>query len=128
MVELTFAFYLTMKINLLESKAGAFAEIISDEIIIGSVDEALDLMANLGYQGVEKIILYEKNIHPDFFDLKTRLAGEILQKFSNYRMQLFIIGDFEKFTSKALNDFIYESNKGKTVAFVGSIEQVLGTF
>lgn len=36
------------------------AEIISDEIVLSSVDEALDLIGNLGYQGFDKIILHEK--------------------------------------------------------------------
>ena len=39
------------------------------------------------------MIIHEKNITPEFFDLKNRMAGEILQKFSNYRIRLAIVGD-----------------------------------
>lgn len=101
------------------------AEIISDEIILKTKDDALDLMGNLYYQGFEKIILYERNISPSFFDLKNGIAGEILQKFSNYRMQLAIVGDFEKYTSRALKDFIYECNNGRLVNFVGSVSNAI---
>lgn len=97
------------------------AEIVSDEIILKTKDDALDLMGSLYYQGFEKIILHEKDISPSFFDLKSGFAGEVLQKFSNYRMQLAIVGDFEKYASKALRDFIYECNKGKLVNFVSSV-------
>ena len=53
------------------------------------------------------------------------MAGEILQKFSNYRMRLVIVGDFSALESKSLRDFIYESNKGKLVGFVSTAEEAL---
>ena len=96
------------------------AEIITDEIILKTTEDGLDLLGNLNYQGFDKIIIHEKNIIPDFFDLKTKIAGDILQKFTQYQMPLMIIGDFSKFNSKSLNDFIYESNKGRQVNFVAS--------
>lgn len=114
-----------MKINLIEVKNIKIAEVFSEEIIITEVQDALDIMADCSYQGAEKIIFYEKNLHPDFFDLKTKLAGDILQKFSNYRMNMAIIGDFSKYTSKSLRDFIYESNKGGRIKFVSSLEEAL---
>ncbi len=97
------------------------AEIVSDELIIHSAEDGLELMANLYYQDFDKIIIHEKNIVPDFFELKNGIAGEILQKFSNYRVRLAIVGDFTKYNSNSLNEFIYESNKGKQVAFVSSV-------
>ncbi len=57
----------------------------------------------------------------NFFKLSTRVAGDILQKFVNYRTKFAIIGDFSCYTSKPLRDFIYESNRGREVFFV-SIE------
>ena len=45
------------------------------------------------------------------------MAGEILQKFSNYRMKLAIIGEFEKYKSKSLKAFITESNRGNLIFF-----------
>lgn len=101
------------------------AEIISDKVIIQNAEDALDLMGNVYYQGFDKMIIHQKNITPDFFDLKNKMAGEILQKFSNYRVSLAIIGDFSQFESKSLNDFIYESNKGKHVNFVASLDEAL---
>ena len=101
------------------------AEIISEDIIIKTTDDALDLLGNLYYQYFSKIIIHQKNITPEFFDLKNGIAGEILQKFSNYRVQLFIVGDTNKFLSKSLNAFIYESNNGKQLNFVSSIEEAL---
>jgi hypothetical protein len=99
------------------------AEIVSDEVVIHEVQDALDLMADCYYSGNEGVIMYEAQIMPEFFDLKTGIAGEILQKFSNYGMRLAIIGDFAKYTSKSLRDFIYESNKAGRINFAGSLEE-----
>ncbi|PKD20839.1 alpha/beta hydrolase [Salegentibacter salinarum] len=101
------------------------AEVISNEILIQHTDDALDLMGNLYYQGYDKIIIHQKNITPDFFDLKNKMAGDILQKFSNYRFRLVIVGEFSHITSKSLKAFIYESNKGKQVNFLSSLNEVL---
>lgn len=101
------------------------AEIISDEMIISSAEDGLDLLGDLYYQGFDKVIIYEKNITPDFFDLKTGIAGEILQKFSNYRMGLAIVGDFSPYESKSIRDFIFESNKTKHINFAETLEDAL---
>ncbi|MEI3789580.1 MULTISPECIES: DUF4180 domain-containing protein [unclassified Chryseobacterium] len=101
------------------------AEIISDQIVIQSVQDGLDLFGDLYYQGCDKLIIYEKNLTPEFFDLKTKIAGDILQKFSNYRMSLAIIGDFEKYQSKSIRDFIFESNKTKHINFTETLENAL---
>jgi len=101
------------------------AELIADEIVLRTPEDGIDLLDNLYYQGFDKIIIHEKNITPDFFDLKNGMAGEILQKFSTYRVGLAIVGDFSKFTSKSLNDFIFESNKGKQINFVGSQSEAI---
>ena len=97
-----------------------FLEIRSEEQFINNVQDVLDLFGELYGQYYDGIILYERNITPDFFDLQTKLAGEILQKFSNYRIRLVIVGDWSKYTSRSLEAFITESNRGKTVNFSSS--------
>ncbi|MCY9698286.1 DUF4180 domain-containing protein [Paenibacillus alginolyticus] len=61
----------------------------------------------------------------DFFDLKTRLAGEILQKFINYHVKVAIVGDFSGFSSESLKDFIFECNKGKDIFFLSNEEEAI---
>lgn len=114
-----------MEIKIHNINNSQIAEIISDEILIQNEQEGLDLMGNIYYQGFDKLIIHKHNLSNDFFDLKNGMAGEILQKFSNYRIQLMIVGDFSEFNSKSLKDFIYESNQGKQVNFLGSISEAL---
>ena len=112
-----------IKIHTIDNRK--IAEIISDDIVLQTVEDAVDLIGNMSYQGFDKLIIHEENIISDFFELKNKIAGNILQKFSQYSMPLAIIGDFEKYESKSLNDFIFESNKGKQINFVTTIEDGL---
>jgi hypothetical protein len=101
------------------------AEVTSDKLIIETAEDGLDLLGNLYYQGFDSIIIHEENLTPSFFDLKTGIAGEILQKFSNYRMRLAIVGDFQKYPGKSIRDFIFESNRSGRINFLGSVGEAL---
>lgn len=101
------------------------AEIISESKVIENVNDGLDLLGNIYYAGFDSVIVYEQNITPDFFDLKTGMAGEILQKFSNYRIKLAVIGDFSVYESKSIKDFIYESNNQCHISFVATLNEAL---
>ena len=114
-----------MKIKIHTIDDRKIAEIISDDIVLQTVEDAVDLIGNMSYQGFDKLIIHEENMIPDFFELKNKIAGNILQKFSQYSMPLAIIGDFEKYESKSLNDFIFESNKGNQINFVTTVEDGL---
>jgi len=57
------------------------AEVTAENIIIESIEDGSKLIANVYYQDFDRMILYEKNITPLFFDLKNGITGEILQKF-----------------------------------------------
>ncbi|WP_160715965.1 DUF4180 domain-containing protein [Chitinophaga solisilvae] len=98
------------------------AEVTSGKILIRQADDALQLFMDLYYQDFNGIILHEHNITPEFFDLKTGLAGEVLQKCSTYQVRLAIVGDFSGYPGKSLRDFIYESNKGRLVNFLDTVE------
>lgn len=102
-----------------------WAELLPETGMIIGVDEIMNLMAEACMNDSSGLIIHQKNIIPGFFDLKTKIAGEILQKFSNYRMRLAIIGDFTAFNSKSLKDFIRESNRYGIIRFVNTLEDAL---
>jgi hypothetical protein len=104
----------------ISSVTATIAEVIANHLVINEIEDSVDLIGNLYYQGFDKAIIYEKNISPMFFDLSTKMAGEILQKFSNYRIRLAIVGNFSSYKSKSLADFIFESNKHGQIIFVNS--------
>jgi hypothetical protein len=112
-----------MQIHVFPINKTNVAEVISDRMLIKETQDALDLMANCTYQGARKIMIRTLHLAPEFFDLKTGMAGEILQKFSNYNVELAIVGDFSKYTSKSLQDFILESNRMGRIHFVSTREE-----
>ncbi len=92
--------------------------------IICDASSALDLIADASFlHGTYRIAIAKECLSEDFFRLSTGLAGEILQKFVNYRAKLAIYGDFSGYTSKPLRDFIYESNKGNDIFFTSTKEE-----
>ncbi|MFD0586487.1 DUF4180 domain-containing protein [Paenibacillus sp. GCM10027627] len=115
-----------MNITKLSVNGNGISVVNSDTILIEDVQSALDLMATVRYEtDNDRIVLYKSSIRESFFDLKTRLAGEILQKYINYQVKLAIVGDFSGYTSESLKDFIFESNKGKDIFFLPTEEQAI---
>lgn len=115
-----------MNISITEHSGLPIAIIRSNKVLITDVQSALDLIATVGYEtGSHRIAIDKASIAEAFFDLKSRLAGDILQKFIIYDTKIAIFGDFSMYTSQSLKDFIYECNKGKDIFFVADEEQAI---
>ena len=105
---------------------GDIAVIKSDTPLIFDAQSAIDLIVSIVYEhNIAKIIINKAAVSEDFFRLSTGVAGEVAQKFINYRCRLAIIGDFSSYTSKPLRDYIYECNKGKQINFVADEQEAL---
>lgn len=115
-----------MTIHKMERDGVPVAQVESEEQLIDGVQSALDLMATVRYEtDADCMILPKAALTERFFVLSSGLAGDILQKFVNYQFKVAIVGDFSGYTSKPLRDFIYESNNGKHVFFLSSVEEAL---
>ncbi len=98
----------------------------SNELIIKDVQTAIDFIMTIQYEtNCNKIALNKNAVVEEFFVLSKGLAGEILQKFINYQIKFAIYGDYSKYTSKPLKDFIYESNNGKDIFFVENEDEAI---
>lgn len=98
----------------------------SETPILTSGQSALDFIANTRYEtNSDRIALNKSGVEEAFFDLSTGIAGEVLQKFINYHAKLAIYGDFSMYKSRALKDFIYESNNGRDIFFARDVEEAL---
>lgn len=109
-----------MKFEKIDCGNGSMVAVSSEDMVITGVDSALDLLMSARYEADTTYLIVE-----DFFILSSGLAGEILQKFINYGAKIAIYGDFSHYTSKPLQDFIYESNKGRDVFFVATKEEAI---
>lgn len=111
-----------MNIEIHEQGNTKIAELTANTLLITNAEDGLQLLVDLYYQDFDKIIIQEKNINPQFFDLSNGLAGEILQKVSNFRIQLAIVGEFDQYPGTSIRQFISESNKGRQVNFLPTVE------
>lgn len=108
-----------MNINIIKENSIDIAVVSNSDILIEDVNSALDLMATVYHvYNCDRIMINKECICEDFFNLRTKLAGEILQKFINYQVKIAIVGDFSRYTSKSLRDFIYECNNGNDIFFL----------
>jgi hypothetical protein len=82
--------------------------------------DAVDLVGEALSQRCKLVVVPIERLDEAFFSLKTRIAGEIIQKFVNYELGLAIVGDIASHAeaSSALRDFVLETNRGRQVWFV----------
>ncbi|GAA3787649.1 DUF4180 domain-containing protein [Streptomyces phyllanthi] len=88
--------------------------------------DVLDLVGNASYQGAQWVVVPVGRLGEEFFQLHTRVAGEIVQKFVNYRMGLVVLGDISRHTaaSSALRDFVRECNRGRQTWFLTDVGEL----
>jgi len=66
------------------------------------------------------LVLDEAHLGPDFFDLRTGLAGEVFQKFTNYRARLaIVVADPSRYGGR-FGELMYEHRTHKQVRFFDS--------
>ena len=98
----------------------------SYEPVITDAQSAIDLLMSAQYDvGSKDIVIPKQLVAEDFFVLSTGLAGEVLQKYVNYGGRMAIYGDYSRYTSKPLRDFMYESNKGRDFFFVSMRDEAV---
>lgn len=107
--------------NMIETIAGRAALVCAPEgPPLASGRDASDLVGDALSAGAELVVIPASRLSADFLRLSTGLAGEVLQKFVNYRLTPVILGDISAAVgaSNPLRDFVRESNRGRSVWFV----------
>lgn len=86
-----------------------------------------DLLGDAFSVDAEVIVVPVSRLAPDFFELRSGIAGDIFQKMQNYHRRLVVLGDIaaEVAASKSLHDFVYETNRVGNHLFVPDREALL---
>ncbi len=83
-------------------------------------------MLTLGYQNETSLfLLKDTDFSAQFYNLKTGVAGEILQTVSNYRARLAIVGTFAMVRSKRFGELMAESNRGSLVRYTQNQDEAI---
>jgi hypothetical protein len=88
-----------------------FLEVTKDSGVIATEPDALELVSLCGELNINRVILFEENLSPDFFDLKTGLAGGVLLKFSYYQLQVAVVVSQERIGNGHFQEFVMETNR-----------------
>lgn len=91
-----------------------------------SEQDAVDLIGEMMYYRVTVVVVPVERLSDDFFQLKTRLAGQMVQKFVNYHSRLVVLGNISAYLaqSTALKAFVLEANRGNDLWFLNSLQEL----
>jgi hypothetical protein len=75
--------------------------------------------------GVGRAILLDLQLHEDFFDLSTGVAGEVVQKCVSYGIRVAVITTAPAERSTHFRQFAQESTRNGRFVFAGSMQEAL---
>ncbi len=86
----------------------------------------LDVLVDASAAEATTVAVPCARLDPGFFDLRTGVAGEVVQKFATYRMRLAIIGPLppEARSSNAFVAFAREANRGSQTWFMETTDEL----
>ena len=70
--------------------------------------------------GADGLLLSEQDLSPEFFDLRTGLAGEAFQKFTNYRVKVALVIPNPATYGKRFGELAYEHISHNLIRFFQS--------
>jgi len=88
--------------------------------LLRSEDDARDLIQETFGTGIELAVVPVERLDPDFFVVRSGVAGVFVQKLVQYRLRLAVVGDIsaQLAASDALRDWVREVNRGRDILFV----------
>ncbi len=101
-------------------------ECVPDGSKLRTYNDAVELVGKSFEDRATLIVVPVECLDNDFFRLSTRIAGELIQKFVQYGRRLAIVGDISRHLaeSSALRALVPESNRGKDLWFVASLDEL----
>src|SRR5260221_12477915 len=90
-------------------------ECVPDGTKLQAYRDAVDLIGKTFENRATLIVIPVECLDDVFFQLKTRIAGELIQKFVQYRRRLAIVGDISRHLAEgsASRAFVNATNRGK---------------
>lgn len=89
--------------------------------VIAGESDALDVIGDAFGHEATVVAVPIARLAPEFFELRSGVAGAVVQKFVNYRVRLVIIGDLPEDVAGdgPVADWVREANAGRDLWFVG---------
>ena len=87
---------------------------------------ARDVIGDAFAVGAQTVVIPVGRLDAAFFDLRTGVAGDIVQAFVNYQLRLVVLGPLPPAatTSGSFTAFVREANRGTQISFVQTEEEL----
>jgi hypothetical protein len=96
--------------------------VIASEINL-SIQSIRDVSDALGaVYDADGLLLTESDLSPEFFDLRSGIAGELFQKFTNYQIHLALVVNNLEVYGERFGELAFEHRNHKLIRFFDSIE------
>jgi hypothetical protein len=97
----------------------SIAELDSTGPRLSTEADAVDLIGQFYGQEIDTVVIPITRVVPEFWQLKTRIAGLFIQKLLQYGLRPAFVGDLsaEIAASDALRDYVRECNRRRDVLF-----------
>ena len=92
-------------------------------VVLRDLDSLNELMGAV--YGADGLLLTESDLAPEFFDLRSGLAGEALQKFTNYRVRVAIVVPDPGRYGPRVAELAFEHRRHNLIRFVASEAEAL---
>lgn len=101
-----------MEFQIVDDGSRRCLEVISAERPLGSEQDALDLVGLCWEHSVSALLLPLAALSPAFFDLRTKVAGDMIQKFINYGIRAAAVIPQDVPATDRFREMAAEANKG----------------
>ncbi|OLF17456.1 DUF4180 domain-containing protein [Actinophytocola xanthii] len=93
---------------------------VADDVALGGEDEAVDLIGLAFGEQADVVAVPAELVDERFYELRTRVAGDVVRKFAAYQIRLVVLGDLtgRLAASDSLRAFVYEANRGRDIWFL----------
>lgn len=112
-----------MDYNIIEKGTKKYIEVLSSDNLLNSEQDALDLISLSWEHNIQQQVLHGEIFSEDFFNLKTGVAGKMLQKFINYGIRVAAIIPAQVANTGRFREMVLETNKGNAFRVFSSREE-----
>jgi hypothetical protein len=111
-----------MNVFVHENGVTQIAEMQSEGIVVRSARDAADITRELLSRGINKLILHERNMSPEFWQPSNGLAEVVLQEFASKSIAVAFVGKLGQQKSDSLNALIQENDLHHQAFILGTVE------
>jgi PadR family transcriptional regulator, regulatory protein AphA len=112
-----------MNYKRMENNQKSYVECLPDGCLLKSESQALDLIAACSEYETNRLLIHKQSLPDDFFNLRSGLAGAVLQKFVNYNLRVALVIGAEQAKEGRFGDMVIEANRGSQLRFFNEPSQ-----